>query len=123
MGVGDSTTQGFIARDYTLVYLDLGVRFNFRSGASAVVPYLDGSISGVASTYDTAFGDATFTGGGLSLGGGVQYFFSPEFALNGGLQFTLGQYNEIEMGGQSEGIDLDLTSARLNVGVSWYPFR
>lgn len=123
MDVEDSVTQGVTAAEYTLVYVDLGGRLNFRSGPNSLVPYLDGSITGIASTYTTGVGDAVFSGSGVSIGGGVQYFFSPQFAFNGGLDLTFGSYNEVEVSGQTESVDLGFTGARIDIGLSWYPFR
>lgn len=122
MDVADPATQNFTANEYSLVYVDLGGRLNFRSGPNSVVPYLDGSISGIASTYNTSVGEITFSGSGLSIGGGIQYFFSPQFAFNGGLDLAFGSYNELEVNGQTESVDLGLTGARIDIGVSWYPF-
>lgn len=121
MDVSDSGTQALVANKYSLVYVDLGGRFNFRSGSNEVVPYIDGSLTGIASVYDTGAGEATFSGSGLSLGGGIQYFFSPQFAFNGGLNLTFGEYNELEIAGETESVGLDVTGARINLGFSWYP--
>lgn len=123
LDVADPGTQVSTASEYALVYVDLGGRLNFRAGSNSAVPYLDGSISGVASTYNTSAGDATFSGAGVSLGGGLQYFFSPQFAFNGGLDLTFGSYDEVEVAGETESLDLGFTGARIDIGVSWYPFQ
>jgi hypothetical protein len=122
MDVADPVTQRVTGDEYALVYFDLGGRLNFRSGPNSIVPYLDGSINGIASTYATSAGDATFSGAGGSIGGGIQYFFSPKFAFNGGLDLTFGSYNELEVNGQTESVDLGFTGARIDIGLSWYPF-
>lgn len=121
MNVADPATQSFTANEYSLVYVDLGGRFNFRSGPHSVVPYIDTFVTGIASTYNTGAGDVTFSGSGVSVGGGVQYFFSPQFAFNGGLDFTFGSYDEVEGGGGNESVDLGVTGARIDIGFSWYP--
>lgn len=122
MDVSNGEGQNVVASEYTLVYVDLGGRINLRAGPNSVVPYLDGSLSGIGSVYDTAAGEATFSGAGVSIGGGVQYFFSPQFAFNGGLDLTFGSYDELELAGQTESVDLGITGARINIGFSWYPF-
>jgi len=123
MDVGDPGTRSLAANEYSLVYVDLGGRLNFRSGQNSVVPYLDASLSGIASTYSTSGGDVTFSGSGASVGAGLQYFVSRQFALNGGLDLTFGSYDEVEAGSQTESVDLGFTGARIDVAVSWYPFQ
>lgn len=122
MEVADPATQNFTASEYTLAYVDLGAQVNFRSGSNSLVPYLAGSLSGIASVYTTNAGDVTFSGSGASVGGGIQYFFSPQFALNGGLDFTFGSYDQVEANGETESVDLGFTGARIDIGISWYPF-
>lgn len=122
MEVADPGTQGVAANEYTLAYVDLGGRINFRSGPNSFVPYLDGALSGIGAVYDTNGGEAAFSGAGLSLGAGFQYFISPEFALNSGLHLTFGEYNTLEISGQTENVSLNVTGARLKIGFSWYPF-
>jgi hypothetical protein len=67
--------------------------------------------------------DVTYGGAGVSLGAGLLYFLSPTFALDTGLAFTPGSLMEREVGRTSEDVDIALTSARIHVGLSVYPFR
>lgn len=122
MDVADPGNRAVVGSEYTLAYVDLGGRFNFRAGPNSLVPYLDGALSGIASVYSTGAGDATFSGSAFSIGGGIQYFISPQFSFNGGLHLSFGAYNELEVSGQTESVDLGITGARINLGFSWYPF-
>jgi hypothetical protein len=122
MDVADPGNRPVVGNEYTLAYVDLGGRFNFRAGPNSLVPYLDGSLTGIGSVYSTGAGDATFSGSAFSIGGGVQYFISPQFAFNGGLHLSFGGYSELEISGQTESVDLSVTGARIDIGFSWYPF-
>jgi hypothetical protein len=79
-------------------------------------------------TYSDPFGNGYSTGSldiygnGVSIGGGFQYFFSPGFALNTGLDWTFGTFSDVEFSGRStDDLDLKATTARLNLGLMWYP--
>lgn len=109
--------------DYAYGFFDLGAQFNFRSGAHALVPYIDVALSGQAAILDVAGDDLTFSGAGLSFGGGVKYFVSPVLALDGALTVTRGSFNEAEYLGDRETLDVTTNSARIGLGISWYPFR
>lgn len=89
----------------SIAYFDIGMQFNFSKG-SALVPYVDVALSGIGD-------NAGNSGAGITGGGGIRYFVSPVFALDGGLFLN---YSSIE------GID-SITSARLNLGISWFPFQ
>lgn len=110
---------------YSYGFFDLGGQFNFRSGAHALVPYLDLALSGQAAVFDADGEDFTFSGAGVTLGGGLKYFVSPVLALDGSLTTTLGRFTTVEYDGVSvedeEG--LGTTGARFGLGLSWYPQR
>lgn len=111
--------------DLALAHFDIGGRLNFGSTASAIRPYVNVAISGVAE--GTTSGDedenVTISGGGYTLGGGLQYFFSPRFALDAALQGTFGEFTKIQVGDESADLDEDFkfNTARLQLGVSWHP--
>jgi hypothetical protein len=111
---------------YGMLYIELGSRFHFRS-EQQLKPYGDVALAVVGLGYEGAESDAgndvTYGGAGVSLGAGLLYFLSPKFALDTGLAFTPGSLMEREVGRNSEDVDIALTSARIHVGVSVYPFR
>jgi hypothetical protein len=63
-------------------------------------------------------------GAGVSLGGGVRYFFSPKLALDSGLRFTFGEFSEGRVGNGSWNdmgeYATSSTTTRFNVGVSYF---
>lgn len=106
---------------YTFGQGDLGVRLHFGGPARAAVFYVDGAFTTWLARYDIAGSDMDATGTGFTLGGGLEYFFSPGFALDVGLKVTSGNFDEVSYEGDTESMDLDATSTRFNLGVTWYP--
>jgi opacity protein-like surface antigen len=113
--------------DIVLAHFDLLARYSFANAARAFVPYIEAGFNGRALAQDDAdvdgeIGDLSLTGSGLSLGGGVQYFMTPKWALNANLKWTNGEFNEVEFENVSiSGLDIDATTTRLTLGVTWYP--
>jgi len=106
-----------------LAHLDIGGQFNFRVGEAAFVPYVDAALSGVG-IFDEFQGQTLdTTGGGLSVGGGFKYFVQRNLAIDVGLQLGFMNLSEMSSGSQSVDIDEDVSTARFNVGLSWFPMR
>lgn len=108
-----------------LAHFDIGGRLNFGSTASALRPYVHAAFSGVAEGVSGEPGgeDVIFTGAGYTVGGGLQYFFSPRLALDAGLQGSFGEFTQIQEGDESAELDegVEFTTARLQLGVTWHP--
>jgi hypothetical protein len=118
----NAVTQDTFGDDYGLGTFELGAQFNFRRDKK-LVPYFDAALIGVGSAIDEGDSEILLTGGGFGLGGGVKYFVSPEFALDGGLYLSTGAYTEREVDGDTQDIDASFGNGRLIFGISWYPFR
>ncbi|HEY7768572.1 outer membrane protein [Longimicrobium sp.] len=120
-----SDEEGEDAEDLALAHFDIGGRLNFGSTESALRPYVNAAFSGVAegTTSENEDENVTISGAGFTVGGGLQYFFSPRLALDAGLQGSFGKFTEIQVGDQSADIDDDVkfTTARLQLGVSFHP--
>lgn len=130
----DGTVARFTttAGHYDLGHVDAGVRWHFASRARALVPFLEVAFSGRAAMEDnvqltddqgnTHQGDLSISGTGFSVGGGLQYFVAPTWALGGSFKWTTGQFSRVQFDKVSvDGFDIDATSARLNFGFTWYP--
>ena len=109
--------------EYGFGHFDLGAQLHFGGERQTLVPYIDAAFSGQATVFDMEGEDLVFSGSGFSVGGGLKYFVSEVLALDGGVQMTFGNFDEVEMGSQVERIEMESTSARFNLGFSWYPFR
>jgi opacity protein-like surface antigen len=66
--------------------------------------------------------DLSLSGLGLTLGGGLKYYFSPALALDAGLRYTFGQFTSIEFQGEREDLDdVSTMTARIDIGLAWFP--
>jgi opacity protein-like surface antigen len=113
---------------WVMGHFDLGVRFHFANSLRSVVPFLQGSIGARAVGVQDPVVDGTpqdevsLSGGSFTLGGGVDFYFSETFALDLALLFSGGEFDTIHVNNASvSGFDVDATSGRLNVGVTWWP--
>ena len=111
-----------------LGHADVLLRYAFTSPTRRFVPFLEAGVSGRALAQDDveledgSSGDLSLSGGGFTFGGGLQYYFAPKWALGAGLKWTTGEFNTVQVDNVSvSGFDIDATSARFNVGVTWYP--
>ena len=106
---------------YGLGDVDLGGRYSFGSTAAALRPYAELGVSATAVT-DTFEGeDVTFSGGGVFVGGGLEYFFTRKVALDAGLVLGKGKFTTVDVSGTTSDDfeDLDFTTTRINLGVSF----
>jgi len=114
--------------DIALGHADIGVRYAFTSPTRRWVPHLEAALSGRGLAQDDAvldgggIGDVSMGGVGFTLGGGVQYYAAPQWAIGAALKWTTGEFSEGEIDDvKVEDLDIDATSLRLNLGVTWYP--
>jgi len=68
------------------------------SPQSAFRPYLKGGFSGNSLHIDVGSASWRVSGGGVALGGGFKYFFSPHFSLGLDLTHSVIQYDNAEVG-------------------------
>jgi hypothetical protein len=112
---------------YAMGIADLGARYSFCTPGTALRPYVEGGLSGTAISEDVALDgetySLTFSGPGVFIGGGVEYFFQPKAALDAGLILGKGRFTTAEIDGDTfdEVEDLDFTSIRLSVGITFRP--
>lgn len=116
---------------FTLAHGDIGARFHFGGPTRAFIPFLDLAFTSRAISvddfdFDDGQGpqtvDVEISGSGLSFGGGFLWFFNPKWALDVGLKATVGEFDTVKFDNISiSGLEVDATSARLKVGVTWFP--
>jgi hypothetical protein len=117
--------------DFDLGHADVVGRWHFVN-RSALVPFVEVGYAGrVASKQDAIMTDGTgstttgklsIMGGGPSAGGGFEYFAMPGLALGGSFKWTGGQFTRVQFDNVSvDGLKIDATSARFNMGFTWYP--
>lgn len=108
---------------YALATADIGVRFNFGGYEDRLRPYLNTGFAGVVIGDEADGSEFTTSGGGLTLGGGLQYFFLPSLAFDGAIQFTTGSFTMAEFDGEEEDFDtgVGFNHGRVQLGVTWHP--
>jgi hypothetical protein len=114
--------------EWAMAHIDLGVRYNFANSLNRWVPFLEGALGARAVSVEDArsdgedVGTVTFTGGAFSLGGGIAFFTSEKFALETLVKFTGGTFEEVEIGDVSvSNLDIEASSFRFKLGISWWP--
>jgi hypothetical protein len=109
--------------DYESVTVDLGARVSFGGVYRRVRPYVDAAITGVATSEDAESGTSITSGGGVTVGGGLQYFYTRGWALNAGVQLTSGAFTEMEVDGRREEFESGdaFVHTRVQLGVVWHP--
>ena len=117
--------------EFVLIHFDLLGRFNFTSPRRAWVPFIEGGVSARVAGQDNTVVvgdggpqqvDLEISGGGLTFGGGLQYYFVPALALGASLRWTVGEFSTVKFNNVSvDGLELDATTTRLNLGLTWQP--
>lgn len=117
-----------LSGEWAMAHVELGVRFHFANSLRSWVPYLEvaaGARAVSAKDAQVTSGtreDVTFNGGAFTFGGGLDVYVTETLALDVGLLFSSGEFNEIEVGAVSVGnLDIDATSSRFSVGLVWWP--
>jgi len=124
----DAAGTGNVEGTWTMGHVDLGVRFHFANSLRRWVPYLQGALGYRAvSVKDplvagVARNDVSLSGAGLTLGGGIDFYFSETLALDIQLLWTGGEFTTLEIDNVAvSGFDIDANSSRFNVGLAWWP--
>ena len=118
--------------DVGLGHAELGGRWHFANEARALVPFLEVGFAGRAVVQDDMLyyddfgnpysGDFSLSGTGVSFGGGLQYHVTPAMALGASLKWSLGDFTTVKLDNVSvDGLEIGATTARLNLGFTWYP--
>lgn len=107
---------------YSLGHLDLGARVHFRTGPNVVVPFLQFGLVGRTIAATVNGDNVSFTGGGVSFGGGVNAHFTPSVALSTAVTWSVGSFNNFQVDNVAvSGLSVDATTARIHLGIIWFP--
>jgi hypothetical protein len=124
----DDQVSGDVEGDWRLGHADLGVRYHFPGTERRWVPYAQAAFSYRAVTVEDPTVDGTqrseveLSGAALSLGGGLAVYISEAFSLDAQLLWTGGEFTTLRVDNVSvSGFDVDATSGRFNLGISWWP--
>lgn len=107
---------------YALGHADIAGRFSFANPDRALVPYLELGFTGLALVEDDV-DETQFSGNGYTGAAGLNFFFTPKFALDVNVRFTTGEFTSVTSGGETVTSDegAGANTGRFNVGVSWFP--
>lgn len=120
---GPVTADGGPTGSYDQLTVDIALRASFLGEHSPLRPYLTSGITGVAESPRPDDTGMVKSGGGITIGGGLQYFTSPKVALDAGLLFTSGSFTGVEVDGEKYEYDegLGFSHSRLQLGITWRP--
>lgn len=109
--------------EFDLATADLALRFNFGSPAQKLRPYVTTGFTGVVQADEAEDIELAISGGGITLGGGLEYFFTPSLALDAALNVTTGSFTTVELDDEEEDLDagIGFNHGRLQLGVTWHP--
>jgi hypothetical protein len=124
-----SSDNAQIAGDITLYHYDFGARYQFHRRDVRYVPYVSLAVGGkqfkTRSFIDSSgvARRATFNARAIIPGGGMQLFFTENFALDANVVVSIGSVHRIDIQ-QVQRSSMKSSgglTTRLRVGVNWYP--
>ena len=110
----------------TVGHVDLGVRLHIASSRRRWVPYGDVALTPRVVSADVVNNDEVntvdFSGSSLTLGGGLAVYLAEAWALDLNVKWSGGEFTEVDLGSVVlENLDIDATSGRITLGVTWWP--
>lgn len=121
----DPENPAAVGEDYEALTVDLGARVNLGNEFMRMRPFINAAVSAVVTSEDDEdFGsEAATSGGGLTVGGGFQYFLRYRWALLASVQATMGAFTETNVADQTilytRGIPY--SHYRVQLGAMWHP--
>lgn len=124
----DQQSTGTVQGDWTMSHFDLGVRYYFANSLRSWVPFLQAAFGFRSVSVQDPVVDnvqrqeVEISGGGLTIGGGIDIYLSQSWAIDVQLLWTGGEFTTLRVDNVSRtGFDVDATSTRFNVGLVWWP--
>jgi hypothetical protein len=118
----DAVMKATSGGTYNLAHGDLGFRLHFRSGAHRLVPFLQFGATGRNVSVTT--NGATFTGSGVggTAGAGFNWYLKPSVAMSTAMNWSMGNFNNFQVDTLTvSGLSVKATTARLHLGLVWFP--
>jgi hypothetical protein len=122
--VSDAVMNATGGGTYSLAHADLGARIHFRSGAHALVPFLQVGATGRA--VSSTSGGVTYTGsgGGATAGLGFNAYFTRSAALSASASWSVGSFDKFQVDNAvvpTGGATVNAQTARVHLGMVWFP--
>ncbi len=101
------------------VFVNIFALYRFVPG-QPFRPYIKGGFGSYGLKLEEGDAKVTLNGGGIALGGGFDYFFSPHFSLGADLTHNIIDYNEVEfrLGAAAVSTEIDEEGAMTSLGLS-----
>lgn len=111
---------------YALRHVDVGTRIHFAPPGNRVVPFVQLALSRRSLSADYTATQVSHSldasSPGVSFGGGVNIHINPAVALSAGASWMVGDFNSYELDGKAvSGTSLSAASARVHIGMVWFP--
>jgi opacity protein-like surface antigen len=124
------TEEPGLGGSFRLTQADAGAIYNFRAGKS-FLPYFEGAVTTriLESEYTDPAPpgtkvDLNTRGMAFTFGGGFNYFFTPIWAFNLGLNYSVGKFEDFEADGtRAPDTGFSASGARFHMGVTLYPMK
>jgi len=123
----DVRDQADVDGTWAISHLDVALRFNFANSLRSWVPYLQGGLGSrfvsveEELTAGAVNGVTTFSGAAVTLGGGIMLYANQNLAFDLGLLYSGGRFTDTQVGNITlGGLDIEASSSRFNLGVSWW---
>ncbi len=88
------------------------------------MPYLELGVAGLGVEYTPDGADEVeLEGTGITVGGGLNYFFTRRAALDLGFRYTMGEFGSAQIRDRDveTGDGVGFNTTRLNIGIAFYP--
>ena len=110
-------------------HVDVGLRYAWTGPTRRWVPSLEMAYTGRGVAQSRALledgdpHDVVLTGKGVTFGAGMQFYATPKLALGAAFKWTRGEFDKFAVDDESvDDVKIDAASARVNLGITWYPF-
>ncbi len=109
--------------DYESVTVDFGARMSFGGEYRRMRPYINAAITGVSTLDEAEVGTIITSGGGVTVGGGLQYFYRRRWSFNAAVQLTSGEFTEVDVDDDREEFARGdaFMHTRVHLGAIWHP--
>jgi len=102
-----------------------GLRVNFGGTLQALRPYLEAGFSSINLVIDPVLFNGNIVeyrlkGPALAVGGGLNYFISPNFAIQANALGTFGKFNTFQIDGRGIEDRPDARTLRFSLGISYF---
>lgn len=113
-------------QEVTVAHADLGVRLHLANSRRRLVPYGDLALTPRVVSADVIENNevrtAEFNGASFTVGGGLAVYLVEQWALDVNFKWSTGEFSEVDLGSIAlQNLDIDSKSARISLGVTWWP--